>query len=452
MSRAEGFIKFVNEARSEYHAVDQSRKILHEAGFVQLHENQEWKLQHGGKYYFTRNQSSLIAFSIGKKFVGGNGFNVIAAHTDSPNLKVKPNLNIQKAGFLQIGVSTYGGGLWYTWFDRDLTLAGRVFVRTQNGFESRLVFIRRPILRIPSLAIHLDRSVSEAFKFNVEDNFVPILSTSIKSQLETKDNNVNSSSLLVNLLATELGVEKENIVNFDLDVCDFQDANIGGLNNEFIFSARIDNLMSTYCAVTALSESYELDDETNCRIVVLYDNEEVGSQSPQGAESTLLSVTIQQITEYFSKDDKHPTNTLTRAIKNSFLISADMAHGLHPNYSSKHDDNHRPKFHEGVVIKINVNTRYATTGETNFYIEELAKKNQIPMQKFVVRNDSPCGTTIGPIVSSLLGMRTIDIGTPQFSMHSIREMCSVDDVSHYIRLMSAFYNQFSVLDKSLRID
>jgi len=379
-------------------------------------------------------------------------FNVVAAHTDSPNLKVKPNFNVQKAGFLQVGVSTYGGGLWYTWFDRDLTLAGRVFVKTKDGFESRLVFIRRPILRIPSLAIHLDRSVSEAFKFNVEDNFVPVLATSIKSQLETKDNNVSSRSLLLDLLASELGVEKGNIVNFDLDVCDFQDANIGGINNEFIFSARIDNLMSTYCAVTALSESCELDDETNCRVAVLYDNEEVGSQSPQGAESTLLSITMHNVTEYFSEDNKYPSNTYSRAIKNSFLLSADMAHGLHPNYSSKHEDNHRPKFHEGVVIKINVSTRYATTGETEFYLEELARRNQIPLQKFVVRNDSPCGTTIGPIVASQLGLRTVDIGTPQFSMHSIREMCSVDDVNHYIKLMRSFYNQFSTLDKSLRVD
>jgi len=237
-----------------------------------------------------------------------------------------------------------------------------------------------------------------------------------------------------------------------LDVCDFQDATIGGLNNEFIFSARIDNLMSTYCAVTSLCEACELDDETNCRIAVLYDNEEVGSQSTHGAESTLLSVAIEQITEYFSKDAKYPSNTMARAIRNSFLISADMAHGLHPNYTSKHDDNHRPKFHEGVVIKSNVNGRYATTGETNFYIEELSRRNNIPLQKFVVRNDSPCGTTIGPIVSSLLGVRTIDIGTPQLAMHSIREMCSVDDASHYIKLMTCFYNQFSELDKSLRID
>jgi len=370
-------------------------------------------------------------------------------------LKLKPNSNIQKSGFVQLGVSTYGGGIWHTWFDRDLTMAGRVIVRVDdNCYQSRLVFINRPILRIPSLAIHLDRTVNEDFKFNHEDNFIPILGTVVKSELGENDDSKPNSSLLLNLLAKELNVDVENIVNFDLDICDFQESQIGGINNEFIFSPRIDNLVSSYCALKSLIETCEtIEDETNTRLIVLYDNEEVGSSSYHGACSTILKDAIERITEsFFTEDDREHSSLIASALRQSFLISADMAHALHPNYSSKHEEKHRPKIHGGVVIKVNANLRYATTSESSFFIEELGRINNVPIQKFVVRNDSPCGSTIGPIVSSQLGIRTIDIGAPQLAMHSIREMCGVEDLGHYVNIMKAFFNQFTKLDQTIIID
>jgi aspartyl aminopeptidase len=454
MERAQGFVDFVNLSRSEFHAVDTAKRLLHSNGFIEVSEKNAWKLEKGGRYFYTRNQSSLVAFAIGGQFVPGNGFNIVAAHTDSPNLKLKPNTNIQKHGFMQLGVSMYGGGIWHTWFDRDLTLAGRVIVKTENGYDSRLVFINQPILRIPSLAIHLDRTVNEDFKFNHEDNFVPILGTIVKSQLEQNDDKSPNSSLLLNLLAKKLEINVDDIINFDLDICDYQDSVIGGINNEFVFSPRIDNLVSSYCSVMALIETCDtLDKETNIRAIVLYDNEEVGSTSYNGACSTILKDCIFRATEAFFLDEnvKEAESLFARALRNSFLISADMAHALHPNYSSKHEDKHRPKIHEGVVIKVNANLRYATTSESAFFIQELAKINNIPLQKFVVRNDSPCGSTIGPIVSSQLGIRTIDIGAPQLAMHSIREMCGVDDIGHYCNMMKAFFNQFSELDTKFQL-
>jgi len=221
------------------------------------------------------------------------------------------------------------------------------------------------------------------------------------------------------------------------------------------FSPRIDNLVSSFCAVTSLIESSEtLDNEKNVRVIVLYDNEEVGSNSYNGAGSTILKDCIIRVTESFFTEEqlKDKENLFAMTLRNSFLISADMAHALHPNYSSKHEDKHRPKIHEGVVIKVNHSLRYATTTESAFFIMELGKRNSIPIQKFVVRNDSPCGSTIGPIVSTQLGIRAIDIGAPQLSMHSIREMCGVDDLSHYRNMMKSFFNQFTELDSKIDID
>jgi len=393
----------------------------------------------------------LVAFAVGHKFVPGNGFNVIGSHTDSPCLKVKPISNQSGSGFNQVGVSTYGGGLWHTWFDRDLTIAGRVLVSSGGTSEAKLVYINRPILRIPTLAIHLDRTVSEQFKFNHETHLKPILETSIKAHFETKSDHPHNNSLL-DLLANTLGVKGSEITNFELCLCDFQDANIGGINNEFIFSARLDNLLHSFTGITALAETStddSLKNEENVRMVVLFDNEEVGSRSAYGAMSPIMNEAFERINLAFSQGNL-PIDLVLISKRKSFLISADMAHAIHPNYSDKHESNHRPMMHKGPVIKINLETRYATNSESEFVIEQIAKNRGIPIQKFCVRNDSPCGTTIGPILSGNTGVRTVDIGNPQLSMHSIREMCGVDDVLHCIELSKAFFEEFTTLDKTLK--
>eukprot|EP01129_Flabellula_baltica_P015678 TRINITY_DN8072_c0_g1_i1.p1 TRINITY_DN8072_c0_g1~~TRINITY_DN8072_c0_g1_i1.p1 ORF type:complete len:454 (-),score=84.31 TRINITY_DN8072_c0_g1_i1:14-1375(-) len=453
MESAQGFLNFVNEARSEFHAVAEARQLLLENDFTEIFERELLQVVPGGKYFFTRNESTLVAFSVGNQYKSGNGFNIIAAHTDSPNFKLKPVTNITKNGFVQIGVQTYGGGLWHTWFDRDLTLAGRVIVKSGDKFESRLVNVKRPIMRIPTLAIHLDRTVNESLKFNNEENLLPIIATTIKSQLGSSDD--RHSPVLLELLSSELGVNPEDIQTFDLSVCDAQDAVIGGVHNEFIFSARLDNLMSSYCAIKSLIESSteeSLQAETNCRMAVLYDHEEVGSSSAYGAFSSVTRDALNRVVETFLEDPKMFNTVFSQTMRNSFLISADMAHGLHPNYASKHESNHKPSIHGGIVIKINANQRYATTSETAFIVEAICNQNDIPVQQFVVRNDSPCGSTIGPIVSSKLGIRTVDIGCPQLSMHSIREMCGVDDVEHYLNFMSSFFINFADVDSTLQIN
>jgi len=368
-------------------------------------------------------------------------------------LMVKPVSNIVQYGYCQVGVECYGGGLWYTWFDRDLTLAGRVIVSVGEGFESKLVYVNRPILRIPSLAIHLDRTANESFGPNKETALVPILGSVIKQTLENPGTATHNTAL-VELLASQVGVSPDKVMNFDMVVCDFQDAAIGGLNNEYIFSARLDNLMSSFCAVEALCEAStddSIETDSSIRMISLFDNEEVGSDSAYGAGSPLVEDSMERISKALEGSTGEKADVLSSKA-NSFLISADMAHAIHPNFGSKHENNHRPAMNGGPVIKNNNNQRYATTRESSLVIEQLCKRHNIPYQHFCVRNDSPCGSTIGPILSASLGVRTVDIGNPQLSMHSIREMCGVEDTTHCINLMKAFFEEFPALNQLIKID
>eukprot|EP01128_Nolandella_sp_AFSM9_P006892 TRINITY_DN3640_c0_g1_i1.p1 TRINITY_DN3640_c0_g1~~TRINITY_DN3640_c0_g1_i1.p1 ORF type:complete len:602 (-),score=141.21 TRINITY_DN3640_c0_g1_i1:115-1920(-) len=450
LSVAKKFLTFVNSSRSPFHAVATTKKQLDAAGYTQLHEKEPFNIEKGKKYYFTRNQSSLIAFAVGKKWAPGSGYSIIGAHTDSPVLHVKPTSKISKEGYVQVGVVPYGGGIWHTWFDRDLTVAGRVLVEIDGEIHARLVHLDRPIMRIPTLAIHLDRSVNEKMSFNKENHLLPILATEIKTTLESPKDSPHHSSFMA-AIAAELDVDPSVIRNFELCVCDYQDAIIGGLNEEFIFSPRLDNLMSSFCALEALiaaSTDESLENETSIRTVVMFDHEEVGSRSAYGAMSPLLKQAMERVSKSLAAG-ADPLPHLSTA--NSFLISADMAHAVHPNYADKHERNHRPAMHAGPVIKIHYEQRYATTSETSIVIEKLCQQRSIPFQKFVVRNDSPCGSTIGPICSSELGIRTVDIGGPQLSMHSIREMCGVDDTLHTVQLMQAFFEGFSELDKKIHV-
>jgi len=452
LPRAQKFIDFVNNSSSPFHCVDSVVKILQEHGFHHLSEADVWaSLKPNGKYYFTRNQGTIVAFCIGGKYQPGNGFNIIGAHTDSPNLKVKPNSAVQSQGFLQVGVECYGGGLWTTWFDRDLTLAGRVVVKRGDKFKSELVKVDRPLLRIPTLAIHLHPEQGTKLEINKQSNLLPVIATSVKSQLGINDpepHNKAHHPLLLKILADELKCSIDDISDFDISVVDSQPAVIGGAFREFIFSPRLDNQIMSFCALMGLVEATDNETVLNCEknilMAALFDHEEVGSQSDHGAASPIIMESIKRITRNAELIDP--------ALRKSFVMSADMAHACHPNYSDKHDPNHRPLLHKGVVIKRNCNQRYATSASTAFHILELAKRNNIPVQDFVVRNDGPCGTTIGPIISGNTGIRTIDVGNPQLSMHSIREMCGTADITHAISLMKTFYEQFTLLDEQFIVD
>ncbi|KAH8710210.1 peptidase M18 [Phaeosphaeriaceae sp. PMI808] len=498
LAAANDFLSFVNDSPTPFHAVKSAKDRLEKAGFKQIKERDSWAptLHPGGKYYLTRNSSSIVAFAIGKKWKPGNPIGMIGAHTDSCCLRIKPVSKRQSDGFIQVACETYGGGLWHTWFDRDLSIAGRAMVRTKNGtIEQRLVKVERPILRIPTLAIHLDRQ--ENFQFNKETQLFPIagmvaaeLNRQGKAE-ESKEEKKDEESLdpltaptqrhqpyIVDIIAEEAGAEPSDIVDFEMVLYDTQKSVLGGLNNELIFSARLDNLMMTYCSVegliNSLSSSATLDNDSTIRLIACFDHEEIGSRTAQGADSNLLPAVIRRLSvlpacesnsdKSYDKVDADSGTTYEQTLASSFLISADMAHSVHPNYPSKYESQHRPEMNKGTVIKINANARYATNTPGIVLLQEAARrakkassslssaKEGVPLQLFVVRNDSSCGSTIGPMLSAALGARTLDLGNPQLSMHSIRETGGTHDVEYAINLFESFFENFEELEGMIVVD
>ncbi|KAI4158889.1 MAG: hypothetical protein L6R39_000448 [Caloplaca ligustica] len=427
---------------------------------------------------------------------------MIGAHTDSPVLRVKPVSKKQGEGFIQVGVETYGGGLWHTCmpstlqhvskrpslnqpgFDRDLSLAGRVMVKTEKGdFVQKLVKIDKPILRIPTLAIHLDRQ--ENFTFNKETQLFPIAglvaaelnrtsggapestttpgssSTSTESSASDDFTPLKTSTerhhpYIVELIANSASVPSSSIMDFELILYDTQSACLGGLNDELIFSARLDNLGMSYCAVTSLINSLAspsaLDNERCIRLIALFDHEEIGSRTAQGADSNLLPAIIRRLSVVGPSGSEKTETAYEQTLATSFLVSADMAHSVNPNYASKYENDHKPEMNKGTVIKINANARYATNSPGITLIQEVARRHKVPLQLFVVRNDSSCGSTIGPMLAASLGARTLDLGNPQLSMHSIRETGGVYDVHHGIRLFEGFFEHFGELEGKIFVD
>lgn len=370
---------------------------------------------------------------------------MVAAHTDSPCLKVKPvSKRRPKDNFLQVAVETYGGGLWNTWFDRDLGLAGRITLLDEKtgGLKERLVNICQPVLRIPTLAIHLDRSVKDGFSFNTELQLNPVLATRSTDNQQAsagseEDEKASHHRALLSLLQpdSKSGVASDTIISSDLCLYDIQKAALGGAYQEFVLSARLDNLMLSFCTAEAFAQATaNLEEEEHIRMAIWFDNEEVGSESAHGAMSTLVSSAVDRIAQALGHQA-----TMHEMLAKSMLVSADMAHAVHPNYADKHDECHRPEMHAGVVIKYNSNQRYATSSRSAAIIKAIAHAQSIPIQEFMVRNDSPCGSTIGPIVSAKLGIMTIDVGLPQLSMHSIREMAGTRDVDLGIRLLKVLF-------------
>lgn len=496
---AHEFLDFVNASPTPYHAVATSATLLEKAGFELIKERDNWahSLRPGGKYYLTRNGSSIVAFAIGGKWRPGNPFAMVGAHTDSPCLRIKPVSRKTNVGFLQVGVETYGGGLWHTWFDRDLSVAGRALVRDSEGrFVQRLVKVDKPILRIPTLAIHLNRAPE--FNPNKESELFPIAGLvaaelnrtggdpAANSSGKDDDGAVNEDGdyqplkamterhhpYIIDIVAENVGVATGDIVDFELVLYDTQKSCLGGLNDEFIYSARLDNLNMTFCSVMGLIESVksqdDLDSDSCIRLISCFDHEEIGSTSSQGADSNLLPAVIRRLcavpasrfaddassdNSYHKVEGEDDVSTaFEQSLATSFLISADMAHSVHPNYAAKYESDHRPEMNKGTVIKVNANQRYATNSPGIVMLQESAKIAAVPLQLFVVRNDSPCGSTIGPMLSAKTGIRTLDLGNPQLSMHSIREMGGSYDVEHSIRLFEAFLCNYSKLESKILVD
>lgn len=451
---AKNLLNFINKSPSPFHAVDELKHMLKSAGFQELRETEHWELEQSKKYFVTRNESTIIAFAVGGRYQPGNGFSFVGAHTDSPCLKVKPVSKKEKTGYLMVSVQSYGGGIWNTWLDRDLTLAGRVMVQTTNHIEHRLINVKKPILRIPNIAIHLQRDINDKHNVNKEDHLCPILATQVQAKLmETGTLNLTEKHqaskhhpVLIKLLCDELHVEADQIMDFELCLADCQPAVIGGVCEEFLFSPRLDNLLNAYCACQGLIDScngYSLAEDTNVRIACLYDNEEVGSKSAQGAESLLTEMVMRRIC-------KGDNLAFEESIPKSFHLSADQAHAVHPNYTEKHESCHQPAMHKGYVLKINANQSYSTTAITAAIIRKIANLASVPLQDFVVRNDMPCGSTIGPILSFKLGIPTVDVGAPQLSMHSIREQGCTTSVAHGTALFKGFFENYPHVFQSLK--
>ncbi|MEM5535339.1 M18 family aminopeptidase [Neptuniibacter pectenicola] len=414
---------FLQSSPTPYHAVKAMAKRLDVAGYQYLDEADSWALSEGGRYYTVRNGSSIIAWCLPKaKSVIESGFRMVGAHTDSPCLKVKPQPEIHKHDYQQLGVEVYGGVLLNPWFDRDLSMAGRVsYLDVDRRRKQALVNFQKPVAVLPSLAIHLDRDANTSRTINAQTH-LPVILAQGKHAGDFK-------SILSQQLIKEGVADVAEILDYEISLYDTQEPSIVGLADEFIASARLDNLLSCFMGLNALLNA----DSDEGVLLVCNDHEEVGSMSAAGAQGPMLSQVIERLVP--AVEDR------VRMLNRSMLISADNAHGVHPNFSDKHDANHGPLLNAGPVIKINANQRYASNSETSGLFKDLAQQVGVPVQSFVVRSDMGCGSTIGPITAAELGVKTLDIGVPQFAMHSIRELAGVQDVDSLIKVLEAFYKE-----------
>jgi aspartyl aminopeptidase len=426
-------LEFINNSPTPFHAVEQLRQQLLAEGFHQLHESENWDLQTGGNYFVIRNASSLIAFVMGELDPVETGIRMVGAHTDSPCLKVKPTPEITEKGYLQLGVEVYGGVLLNPWFDRDLSLAGRVSYLTSEGeLKSSLINFVDPIALVPSLAIHLDREQNTTHPINPQKDLPPIVSL-LQEGAAVEGDNANKWSfcqlLLERLLEEHPQCKAERILDHELCFYDSQPGRMVGLQSEFMSSARLDNLLSCFVGMKSLCEA----GSKMTAMLVCNDHEEVGSSSFVGAQGPMLKSVLERM---FPEQQR-----LLRVIDRSMLISADNAHGVHPNYTDKHDGNHGPLLNGGPVIKVNANQRYASNSETQALFRYLCERVEVPVQSFVVRSDMACGSTIGPITAAEIGVRTLDVGVPTFAMHSIRETAGSKDAWYLYVALQEFYRR-----------
>lgn len=398
-------LEFLNSSITQYHAVLSIEKILLDASYKRIYIEDTWDLVDGSKYYVIKDDSSIIAFTYKKD----SSYTIFGAHTDSPTLKVKPNPIKKTAGVTQFSVETYGGVLLNPWFDRDLSLAGKVSYLDKDGkIKSDIVDFKKAIAIIPSLAIHLDKKANKDRTINAQTDINPIIANE-------KDIDLNS------LLLKKID-DADEILSYDLNFYDTSKASFVGLDDEFIASARLDNLLSCFVSVKSLIEN-----QNSASMIVASNHEEVGSDSASGASGPFLENVLKKIS---SNSDQY-----IKLTTNSLLISCDNAHALHPNYQSVHEEQHSPLINQGVVIKTNSNQRYATNVSSVAYFKQAAKKADVKLQDFVTRGDMGCGSTIGPIMATRVGLNTIDVGLPTYAMHSIRELCGVDDAYDLYKIL-----------------
>ena len=408
-------VDFLYDSPSACHGVKATQKILDENGFVEIKETDKWNLQAKCKYYVIKNDSALIAFEVGTGDIEEKGFRLIGAHTDVPGFRIKPNPQMISEGkYVKLNTEVYGGPILHTWYDRPLSIAGKVSLKGSSPLkpETRLVNINKPLLIIPSLAIHMNREVNEGYKINRQVDTLPLLGL-INDKLEKED-------YLMNIISEELQVNKEDILNFELGLYEYERGSLIGMNEELISSGRFDDLWMVFSGIKALVDSRE---NEATKVMICIDNEEIGSLTAEGANSTLLNNILERIALGLGKDREGYYRTLA----NSIMISADLAHAVHPNLGDKHDPTNRPVLEGGPVLKIAASGSYSTDSFNGAVFAGVCEAAGVPFQKFVNRSDVRGGTTIGPVTAANLTIPVIDMGAPVLGMHSIRELASVKD-------------------------
>lgn len=424
----QGLMEFLDSSVCNFYAVDTLKKILDAHGFERLDMRDSWSLRWGQKYYVTKNDSALFAFIVGEG-QPSDGFSIISAHSDSPGFRIKPHAEmITDGNIIKLNTEVYGGPILYTWFDRPLSIAGRIMLKTYDPLNpsTELVKFDRPLLTIPHLAIHFNRGVNDGNPLSKQKDMLPVLGM-IKDRLE-KDN------VLINMVADELGVDVDHILSMDLALYDTTPAILLGLNEEFISSGRLDDLSMVHAAVSALVGCKPSSPKT--RIMAIFDNEETGSGTKQGAASPVLMHLCRRIISQLGGEEED----YFRAISNSFMVSADNAHGVHPNYVEKQDPTNHPVLGGGPVIKINANCKYMTDADSAAVFRSICEDADVPCQYFVNHSDVAGGSTLGNILTSQIDLRGVDMGAALWAMHSVRETQSADDHLYTIKAFTRFYD------------
>jgi len=425
-SLAQDLLNFIDASPSPWHAVDSIEKQLISAGFTQLNETAAWQLQAGSSYFVTRGGASIIAFTLGKQALTDSGFRIVGAHTDSPGLRLKPQAAFSSDGLVRIGVEVYGGPILATFTDRDLSIAGRITVRTTNGHDTKLLKFDDALMRLPNLAIHMNREVNDKGLVLNKQTELPLL-------FAESEDGIEAEKQFLSYIAQALKVEAKDILTFELNVFDTQKGTLWGANQEFIANSQLDNLASCHAAITALLTSKQ---QSSTSICALFDHEEVGSESATGASGSFLADVIKRITVSAGLDQEQHLRTLAQ----SFFVSTDMAHAYHPNHPGAYEPCHHVLVNKGPVIKTNANQRYASNADTAAHFITLCERASVPYQQYAHRTDLGCGSTIGPIVASGLGIASVDVGSPMWAMHSIRESAGVLDQSYMVAVLRELFN------------
>ncbi|SFG16527.1 aspartyl aminopeptidase [Lachnospiraceae bacterium C7] len=424
----ESLFSMLKEGVSPYGTVNNAKASLKKADFKELRYDEDWKLEKGGKYYLSHHGSTIFAFTIGKDYKKDDMLRIAAAHTDYPCLRIKPNPDFKKEQYSQINVEVYGGAILNTWLDRPLSVAGRVALKSENVFKPKMVYYRgeNPLLTIPNLAIHMNRNVNSGVELNKQIDMMPIVDVLPKEQ--------QTSDYFVDFLAKELNVAKEDILDFELSVFCTEEPAVIGVNGTMISSPRLDNLTSSSALVEAIIDEKR---QSGINLIALFDHEEIGSSTKQGAGSILLHDMLKRILKNLGSDDEK----VEEVLYNAMLLSVDVAHGLHPNKAEKMDITNHPVLGEGLCIKEACAQSYATDSQAVAILCQICDKNNIPYQRFVNRSDVRGGGTLGSIASTLLPIKTVDIGIPLLAMHSARELMGTKDQEALYKCVKAFFEE-----------